>query len=239
MTDISTNIKSSPPDPKMRSPAAAATGQGENADKSFMGERNEKYLKQKSLAILKLGPIRRELYASGEWTPEALAYTRRHRLDLPTIQAHAGIFAVCLCRFYGGDNGEGLFQFDADGVPAALVEALAADGHSVLDLVAWRLDAPDTYATAIHNADMLGAWHMLCRGGRPLHVHRTPINWLRAGCEGCVVLNPDWGDHWLQTAGGPFIAEDVHHGRKLREMLGDKASRHSIFVRRSEVRVAS
>jgi hypothetical protein len=69
------------------------------------------------------------------------------------------------------------------------VEALAADGHGVMDLVAWRLEAPDTFATAIREADMLGAWNMVRRGGRPLHVHRTPQRWLRGGCQGVVVLN--------------------------------------------------
>lgn len=198
----------------------------------------ETILRKQAAATLRLGPMRRELYARGELTPELKAYTRLHRLDVPAIEAHAGMIAVCLCKFYGGNSGERVFQFDTDGVPAAVVEALAADGHGVLDLVAWRLDAPDTFATAIREADVLGALHMVRRGGRPLHVFKTPLAWLRAGCDGCVVLNQDWGAYWLDKAVGPFVAEDVHHGFQIREMLGDKAARHRVLVPANKARAA-
>ena len=174
--------------------------------------------------------MRHELYCRGEWTPEAGRYVRRLGIDLRYVEAHAGIFAVCLCKFFGGNTGEAIFEFSPEGVPAAVIEAFKADGASVVDLIAWPLDDPEQIATAGREADMLGIWSMLQRGGRPLRVHRTPEGWLQAKCDGCCVINPDWGGYWLDKAGGPFIAEDVQHGHELRHVLGRNAARHRLLV---------
>lgn len=199
----------------------------------------ETILRNQAAATLKLGPMRRELYAKGELTPELKAYIRLHRLDVPTIEAHAGLIAVCLCKFYGGGNsGESVFQFAADGEPSAVIQALAVDGRSVMDLVAWPLLQPHLAATAVREADVLGPLNMVRRGGRPLHVYRTPLAWLKAGCTGCVVLNQDWAAYWLDHAGGPFVAEDVQHGREIRELLGEKAGRHRVLVPAIKARAA-
>jgi hypothetical protein len=70
---------------------------------------------------------------------------------------------------------------------------------------------------------------MIQRGGRPLVIHRTPLAWLKAGGEGCCLLKPG-ARHWLRRAGGPFVAQDVEHGREIRDLLGPEASRHRILV---------
>ncbi len=57
---------------------------------------------------------------------------------------------------------------------------------------------------------------MVRRGGRPLTVWRTPEAWLRSGCDGCVV-SIIIGQALAGKAGGPFIVEDVAHGRELRQ----------------------
>ena len=78
---------------------------------------------------------------------------------------------------------------------------------------------------------------MVQRGGMPLVIHRTPLDWLKAGCQGCVALKPA-ARHWLLKAGGPFIVEDVEHGRELRQLLGLDAGRHRILVPKHEARAA-
>lgn len=162
--------------------------------------------------------MRRELYAQAEWTPESSDCVKAHGLDLDCINAHTGLFAVCLCQIAGPN-----FDFFPDGVPAAVIEVLAEDGATVVDLVAWPLDAPDRFATACGEADILGIANMrnpaTYAGGKPLAIHRTPLAWLKAGCSGCVVLNAAWGGVWLSRATGPLLAEDLAHGRELRRVM--------------------
>lgn len=178
----------------------------------------------------RLAPIRRQFYALGDWTPETAAYVRQYSLDLGSIAAHAGLFAVALARFSGHNSGDRVFWFDRNGEPSAVIEALRADGHDVADLIAWPLDDPARYATAIGEADLLGAWQAWQHGNAPLRVHLTPLAWLRAKCEGCVPINPTWAGYWLDKAGGPFLTDTVQAGREVRSLLGGAAGRHRILV---------
>ena len=176
--------------------------------------------------------------ALAEPVPEFIAYARRPWFDFGTIAAHAGVLGLCLCKFFGSNSGEIVFEFDRDGVQSVVIEALAADGHSVIDLIAWPINAPWQFASAVREADMLGAWNMVRRGGQSLRVHRTPEDWLAARCIGCVPINLEWAGHWLHRAGGPFIATDIDHGREVRELLGRHAHQHQIRVPRESMRAA-
>lgn len=171
-------------------------------------------------------------------TPELFRYIAKHGLDLATVQAHAGYLNIGLVAFTGDT-----FLFDPDGEPAAVIEALLFD-HSreefTADLVAWPAHDPWAFATAMGDRDgaaVLGPQNMVQRGGQPLTVHRTPLSWLKAGCEGCVALKPG-ARRWLLKAGGPFVAEDVEHGRELRQLLGADAMRHRILVPQRQARAA-
>jgi hypothetical protein len=184
----------------------------------------------------RLQVMRKRLYQIGEPTPEFFDYRKEHALDLRTIEAHAGIFAVALVKAYFDTDGSGLFEFDAIGVPAAVIEAILFDTQCepyTADLVAWPLHAPEDFVTALGpdaGAAVLGVVSMVLRGGLPLRVYRTPLNWLKAGCEGCVPLSEKGGSDWLAKAGGPFIVEDVEHGRELRDLLGHRVGANSILV---------
>lgn len=187
----------------------------------------------KSLRLLEM---RRTLYATGNVTPEYLAYTRDFHLDHRTIQAHAGVFAVVLANFHRDNHCHPIFNFVQDGVPAAVVEAILFNQFRepyVADLVSWPLHDPVNFATALganDGADVLGAVNMPQRGGKALWVHRTPLDWLMAGCEGCVPLSAAGGRYWLNKAGGPFLVGNLEDGRWLRGMLGPFAARHRILV---------
>lgn len=187
----------------------------------------------KSFRLLEM---RRTLYTTGDVTPEYLAYTRDVHLDHRTIQAHAGVFAVVLANFLRDNHGHPIFNFDPDGVPAAVIEAILFDQSRELyvgDLAAWPLHDPENFATALganDGADVLGAVNMVQRGGKPLFIHRTPLEWLLADCEGCVPLSVAGGRYWLNKAGGPFVVGDLEDGRWLRDLLGPFAARHRILV---------
>jgi len=176
----------------------------------------------------KLMLMRQELYIRADWMlagvsepPERIAYVKEHKLNLQEINAHAGLFAVCLCQVAGQH-----FDFFPDGVPTAVIEVLAEDGETVIDLVAFPLNAPERFVTAVGEADMLGIANMRsteqCKFNKPLLVHRTPLNWLKANCRGCVVLNPQWGGYWLRRNNREILAEDLAHGRELWAMLRQK-----------------
>jgi hypothetical protein len=171
----------------------------------------------------------------GGWTPELREYIRRHRLSLGDCMAHAAFLNIALVKFLSSNSGEQTFEFDVDGEPAAVIEALLFDAFRepfTADLVAWPLDDPLAFATAMganDGADVLGPVNMVQRGGKPLLIHRTPLAWLKAGGQGCCLLKPGaW--HWLRRVGGPFIAQDGEHGRELRDLLGTEAARHRILV---------
>ena len=180
--------------------------------------------------------MRQQLYASAGPCPELFSSLREHGLDQGTVQAHCGVYAVVLARFEETASGDRVFDFDCDGVPAVVIEALLYDLNReqfVGDLVAWPLQAPEYFAMALGaaaGADILGVEHMVQRGGRPLRVFRMPLEWLQAGCIGCVPLTEAGGRNWLNRAGGPFVVGSVEEGRWLRNYLGAFASRHRILV---------
>lgn len=84
-----------------------------------------------------------------------------------------------------------------------------------LDLLAWPLVGRPAPALWLGRADILGGEAL--RGDGSVRAYRTPLDWLRAGRDGIVVLNPErprWG-----LAGPAVAAQDVGHGLWLRSAL--------------------
>lgn len=182
-----------------------------------------------------LSYMRRESLRVAGPSAELAGYIHENRLDLATGVAHAGYINLAIASFQGDT-----FRFDQDGEPAVVIEALLFDDtreEFTADLVAWPVEEPGAFVTAMgtnDGADVLGAVHMVQRAGAPLRVHRTPLAWLQADCEGCVPLKSG-ARHWLHAAGGPFLAEDADHGRELRHLLGPSGPRCQILVPRGRV----
>jgi len=195
-------------------------------------ERSLPYLPPRRLLDLSI------FYEVADWSPEAASYLTAENISLEIALAHAGIFAVCRCNFNGRR-----FEFDGDGVPAAVVEVLADDAATPIDLCAWPLDLPERFATALGEADLIGITNVTnpatFAGGRPLRVWRTPLAWLKAGCQGCAVLNPAGGRHWLPMAPGKLLAESLEHGRALRSMLGKDFDPNRLLVPAEKQRSAA
>jgi hypothetical protein len=193
---------------------------------------------------VRLDFMRSESLRVGGWSPELRTYLRKHRINLEDCSAHAGYFNVALVKFWTGNDGDRAFTFDPEGQQAAIIEALLFDKDRepfVADLVAWPINHPLAFVTALglnDGADVLGPQHMVRRAGVPLVLHRTPLAWLQAGCQGCVPLKPG-ARHWLAKAGGPFVVEDVDHGLELRDLLEDRDRRHEILVPSQRAEVAA
>jgi hypothetical protein len=52
-----------------------------------------------------------------------------------------------------------------------------------------------------------------------LAIHRNPLDWLRAGCSGVVILDHVNASACLSRKLGDLLAEDEEHARDLRMML--------------------
>lgn len=178
--------------------------------------------------------MRQEALRVAGWTPELRDLIKLHKLNIGTCIACAGWLNVALVKFLHAEDGDNSFHFDPDGVPAVIMEAILFNSDRepfAADLVAWPLHEPHNFATAMglnDGADVLGAQNAVARQGQPLKIHRTPLDWLRAGGEGCVLLKPG-ARHWLRKAGGPFLCEDVAHGIEVRDFL-DNDPRYRILI---------
>ena len=49
----------------------------------------------------------------------------------------------------------------------------------------------------------------------PLKVHRTPLDWLKARCDGCVVVVPSLGRWVLNEVPGRVAGQDIQHAQEL------------------------
>ena len=185
---------------------------------------------RRARVVKRLAPYRQRLYSVAGPSPELAGFLNRHRLNQRNVEAYCGVLTVALVAIFGDNRAERVFQFDPDGIPAVVIEAFEVDAFSPMDIIAWPLFQPHLFATAIREVDLLGAANMVRRNGKPLYVYKTPLDWLKAGCTGCVPINRRWAGHWLDKAGGPFIAQDMEHGREVRELLGFASARHRVLA---------
>lgn len=109
-------------------------------------------------------------------------------------------------------------MYAARGISAAVVDGkraiLLAEG------AAFRLEAPAVF-WATSPIPFLGedGLHRSTHFQEPLMVYETPLQWLRAGREGIVIL--DWQRYWpMYLSGVPVLrAIDPKFGRRLRDGL--------------------
>lgn len=176
-----------------------------------------------------------EFYEVGDAAPGRFEYMQEHGLSWDTIDAHAGTLIFRHVQFLPDRR----FDFADPGPVAAVIEVLAEDGVTSVDLVAWPIDDPKLFATALGNARALGLWQArnpaTYYGGWPLRIWRTPLAWLRNGCRGAVVLEPGSASCRLAAAPGLIAAEDLTHGRELARLLHPYFDPARILVPLTEV----
>jgi len=169
-------------------------------------------------ALSPILPMLHEFYQQADWTECAAKYVTENDLDLEEICAKAGVFAVLPLTFAAN----GLFDFGGT-VVGAVIEVYAENAETTIDLCAWRTDHPQTFATAMGAASVLGSANIANPASwafdQHLAVHRTPLEWLKAGGQGACILDHRYALHELGQALGPLLAQDEKHAADLRRLL--------------------
>jgi hypothetical protein len=106
-----------------------------------------------------------------------------------------------------------------------VIEARGEDGETVIDLVAWPVASPTGVHTLLGQAAMLGLWQAFNAATYvfdvPLVMHRTPLAWLQANCEGAAVVIPKLAVRTFLDLPGRIGADDLAHQRELKGLLND------------------
>ncbi len=139
------------------------------------------------------------------------------------------------------DTNDGRFEFTKDGVTAVIIPAYDtipgnldanAERHveHLVDLVAVDIDQPGHFWRRRGEALVLGSAYLDIAGqeGEPIMVFKNPMNWLRSGGDGIVMLDWDWARDLL--LGHELIAEDLDLGDVL-----EGALKPTIWIRRAAV----
>lgn len=147
---------------------------------------------------------------------EWLDYVRANNLDVAAIGGFVGGTAVLPIKQFSGDK----FEFAAPGnTPAFVIVAYGECETDFLDFVAWPLSAPDTVLSMFGRIGLLGAWNAVNAAtyslGGYLEVHRTPLDWLRAGCRGSAIVNPRLAARQLFDLPGKCCGQDYRHSSEL------------------------
>ena len=145
----------------------------------------------------------------------SISYCQANRIDWTLTQPYCGGVYIAPVWF-----NPPFFDIVDDGEEAAIVEALAEDAVTIVDLVAWPVGNPVRFATAIGAAAVLGenvaANPVTYFAEAPMRLFRTPLAWLQAGCDGAVTLDPARGARWLLDLPSKRIAaEDEEHAAEI------------------------
>lgn len=160
-------------------------------------------------------------------------YIRLHEIDQALVCGFAG---ACVVRNVM-DCGNQRFDFangEAEQLPAFVCEAFGSDGESLVDLVAWPLDSPNKVMSMFGRCGLLGAWEAMNPAtyfmDSSLVMHRTPLEWLQAGCRGAVVVTPYVAARMFLDLPGKIAARDDIHGRQLEALRRSVLPKDQILV---------
>ena len=183
---------------------------------------------------------RAEFYELAAPTKTYRRYVEEQNLDLDRITGFAGATGIIEVADCGGDR----FDWAAAGhkFPAFVCEALSKDGETVEDLVAWPVDASRSVYSMFGTCAWLGAWAVWNPATyymrKPLEVHRTPLDWLKAGCRGAAIVCPQLAAREMIDLPGPVAVQDGEHARVLLALMRGLSSRTQVLVPR-ETRVTA
>jgi hypothetical protein len=139
----------------------------------------------------------------------------------------------------------GLFSFceNREGFLAFVMMVFDRDAESVTDFIAWTRDKPRRvfryfgYADALAIDQLYNPATYFADGG--LMLHRSPLDWLIAGCSGTVVLDPvEFRERLFADRQDipqcRIVGDCVSRARELRKALSPVPSHVSIFVPASQ-----
>lgn len=105
----------------------------------------------------------------------------------------------------------------------------------IIDLIAFRMDTPRSFWPLTGMAMALGEDQIdrAAALGEPLIVHECPLEWLRAGRRGCVVV--DWAHYWPFYLGAvPALQfEDREFAARAVDLMQRPVPIPPVFVRPS------
>lgn len=129
----------------------------------------------------------------------------------------------------------GMYRPDPDGLPAFITPVLVDNAASpeaahplvyarhlgeCVDLVAWHPAHPDLWALRLGVATWLGCIEPQYCDPDPVAMRRSPLAWLRAGCDGLVILSRHPPDAYrILTDCQSIVAEDETHAAELRKLV--------------------
>lgn len=106
---------------------------------------------------------------------------------------------------------------EGDRGTAVLLIPVYAD-ETIIDICAVDPAPPHRFATRDGRAELLGEDDNRCLMGGALPVWRNPIHWLRAGCDGVVLLRTQ--SAWRLFFHMPrLLAEDFQHAEELNRRM--------------------
>ena len=111
---------------------------------------------------------------------QAVEILARHDVTDPNARQLCGLARIVkMGRF---------FEFHPDGEYHVIVPVIDVD--ELVDLLAFDPDEPGKWWCRIGgerllDGDALGDQHL----GKPLHIYRTPLSWLKGRCDGIVIFN--------------------------------------------------
>jgi hypothetical protein len=103
------------------------------------------------------------------------------------------------------------------------------DELELVDLVAFRLSNPSGFRVRTGFGKVLGAWNVADvraavqiwkvpgQAASPgLELHRTPLDWLQANCEGACIIHPFWASYAMAGV-EHLLCQDAAHARQVNE----------------------
>ncbi len=191
--------------------------------------------------FLDIAAARAELYERAQPTRSYIDFVHRHGIDVLKVGGFCGALAVVLIVEFPG----GFFDFAEDGdenaVGGVVCEAIGFDSETVEDLVAWPVEQPGRVLSMYRRAPLVGMWQAMnpCTYtfGRPLNLHRHPLDWLKAGCNGAAIVVPQLAARALIDLPGRFAPQDREHAHQVDRLIRN-LSRDRMVVPR-ERRIAA
>ena len=172
-------------------------------------------------------------------------FRSQHKIDLALTAGFCGPLTISNVLLLPEKRFDVPDAHGKETVEACVVQALDTDGETCIDLVAWPTRDPADVHTLIGRAPLLGLWQALNPTAytfdRPLQIHSTPLDWLRAGCNGAVIIIPEEAAlTFLEIAriGGRIAARDRTHALELKSILRAMIDRVPIVWPKSARRAA-
>ena len=176
---------------------------------------------------LELIHLRAEFLRRGTPSRAFCQYVKWQGLEqsMEAIAAH-GAMPIITDVVWHPHMGRDAFSFAPEGPlgagePAVVFEVMGEDGETVIDLCAWSIEDPFRFATALERADIAGECWLTagCHPDDVLRVHRTPLAWMKSGCDGVVILRRDYDASKFGQWWGRIAGEDQRHADELARVL--------------------